>query len=247
METLAPLEDACTVVLLRDGAQGLETLMLERPQSSRTFGGAWVFPGGKVDPEDRHDAHGAALDDLAAAQTAGLRELWEETGQRLSRDDLVWLAQWTPNQALPRRFRTWFMLAPASSDSVVLNPHEHERSEWITPATALARHANGSMHLIAPTWVTLHHLAQQDSLAEALETARNSIPFAYETRLLLPEHGAAQAAAAPEAPGVRPIGVVWQGDEDYPGQATGSTIKGARHRLTTSSLPWIFERSTPKS
>ena len=43
---LAPLEDACTVVLLRDGDAGLETLMLERPRTSRSFAGAWVFPGG---------------------------------------------------------------------------------------------------------------------------------------------------------------------------------------------------------
>ncbi|WP_449374727.1 NUDIX domain-containing protein [Arthrobacter psychrolactophilus] len=83
---LAPLEDACTVVLLRDGVAGLETLMLERPQSSRTFGGAWVFPGGKVDAADRLDGNGGTVDDFSAAQRAGLRELAEETGQLL---DLV--------------------------------------------------------------------------------------------------------------------------------------------------------------
>ena len=43
---------AATVVLLRDGSDGLETLML-RKNSKIAFGGMWVFPGGRVDPGDR--------------------------------------------------------------------------------------------------------------------------------------------------------------------------------------------------
>jgi len=41
---------AATVVLLRDGDEGLETLMLRR-NSKIAFGGMWVFPGGRVDAE----------------------------------------------------------------------------------------------------------------------------------------------------------------------------------------------------
>ena len=226
---LAPLEDACTVVLLRDGAGGLETLMLERPSSSSSFGGAWVFPGGKVDPEDRAGKNGVALDELAAARVAGLRELAEETGQRLPPDDLVWLARWTPMQTLPRRFRTWFMLAKASSEQVVLNPGEHDAYAWLTPAEALARHAAGAMTLIPPTWVTLHKLAAAGSVEQALADARHATPFAYNSHWLMP------------AGGTRPAGVMWAGDAAYPGsQATA----GARHRLTTTGLPWIFEHTS---
>ena len=82
---LAPLEDACTIVLLRDGHAGLEVLMLERPATSRSFAGAWVFPG--REGGRRRTAwtpDGSRLDDFAAAQVAGLRELAEETGQQLS-------------------------------------------------------------------------------------------------------------------------------------------------------------------
>ena len=43
---------AATVVVVRDGAGGeIEVLMVHR-NSKHTFGGMWVFPGGKVDPED---------------------------------------------------------------------------------------------------------------------------------------------------------------------------------------------------
>ena len=46
-----PAMPAATVVVLRDGADGPETLML-RKNSKIAFGGMWVFPGGKVDAED---------------------------------------------------------------------------------------------------------------------------------------------------------------------------------------------------
>jgi 8-oxo-dGTP pyrophosphatase MutT (NUDIX family) len=47
-----PVRDAATVMLLRDGADGLEVLMLRRNLESDFVGGAYVFPGGAVDPHD---------------------------------------------------------------------------------------------------------------------------------------------------------------------------------------------------
>ena len=48
-----PPVPAATVILLRDGPDGLETLMLRRNSKLAFVGGMWVFPGGRVDPEDR--------------------------------------------------------------------------------------------------------------------------------------------------------------------------------------------------
>ncbi len=39
---------AATLILVRDGVNGLEVLMLERSVKSKSFGGAFVFPGGKI-------------------------------------------------------------------------------------------------------------------------------------------------------------------------------------------------------
>ena len=39
---------ACTVIPVRDGAEGLELLLVQRNPASRFMGGAWVFPGGAV-------------------------------------------------------------------------------------------------------------------------------------------------------------------------------------------------------
>lgn len=48
--------DAATLVLLRDGPEGLEVFCVERNRQSRFMGGALVFPGGKVDEGDRDPA-----------------------------------------------------------------------------------------------------------------------------------------------------------------------------------------------
>ena len=45
-----PAIPAATVVVLRAGEHGVETLMLHRT-SKVHFGGMWVFPGGRIDPE----------------------------------------------------------------------------------------------------------------------------------------------------------------------------------------------------
>src|SRR5439155_4384645 len=108
---------AATVVLARDGPEGLEVLMLKR--ASRTaFGGMWVFPGGQVDPGDL-TAEG--VDDVVgAARRAAVREAEEEAGLHLSAEQLVPLAHWTPPPQAPRRFNTWFFLAPAPPHADVL-------------------------------------------------------------------------------------------------------------------------------
>ena len=54
-----PIGVAATVVLLRDSADGPEVLLLERPRHRGSFAGAWVFPGGGVDPDDRRTTDAA--------------------------------------------------------------------------------------------------------------------------------------------------------------------------------------------
>ena len=57
MSTAAPTPAvpavAATVVLVRDGAQGLEVLMVVRHHEIDFARGAAVFPGGKVAPSDQ--------------------------------------------------------------------------------------------------------------------------------------------------------------------------------------------------
>lgn len=99
-----PPRPAATVVLLRDGDNGTEVLMLKRAAQSDVLGGAFVFPGGKLDEADAHpelharlDTQAATLHDLlsepeldAATATAlfvaALRETFEESGILMAHD-----------------------------------------------------------------------------------------------------------------------------------------------------------------
>ena len=140
-----PAAPSATVVLLRDAAEDIEVFLLRRHGQSEVLGGAHVFPGGKVDPEDaewadRLDARPADLHarlaepELTAEQAAGLfvtaiRELFEETG--------VLLADVTPQQA-----RTaWAALREGPGFDELLGPTGvrlaagalQPWSRWITP------------------------------------------------------------------------------------------------------------------
>lgn len=82
----SPLPSA-TILLLRDGASGLEVFMVKRHHQIDFASGALVFPGGKLDPHDndpalRAHADGAdKLDDLRLSLAAcAIREGFEESG-----------------------------------------------------------------------------------------------------------------------------------------------------------------------
>lgn len=51
-----PPKDAATLLLLKDGPEGLAVFCVERNKKSRFLGGALVFPGGKLDASDADDA-----------------------------------------------------------------------------------------------------------------------------------------------------------------------------------------------
>ena len=63
--------DAATLVLLRDGSDGIEVFCVERNRKSRFMGGALVFPGGRVDAADRDPA----WDPLLCGSTGPRRDL----------------------------------------------------------------------------------------------------------------------------------------------------------------------------
>ena len=127
---------AATVVLVRDGGDGLETLLLRR-NSKIAFGGMWVFPGGRIDEADRHGL--APTDELAAARRAAVRETREEAGLAITEATLVALSHWSPPAIAPKRFLTWFFLAPATSDTVTIDQGEIHEHVWLRPSEALAR------------------------------------------------------------------------------------------------------------
>jgi 8-oxo-dGTP pyrophosphatase MutT (NUDIX family) len=214
----APLHDAATVVLVRDGAGGAECLML-RKTSGQAFGGLWVFPGGRVEDGDGEGLHGA--------RRAAVREAEEETGLVLAAADLVPIAHWTPPLEAPRRYATWFFLAPLppGAAEVVVDGGEIGDHVWTTPTVALARHRDREIDLLPPTWVTLDRLASAGGdVASAVASARES-EIEYFTTRMARQGSTLVTLWAPDA-------AYETGDLDSP---------GPRHRLVMDPAGWTYE------
>src|SRR4029079_6465071 len=90
LKSVAVPRPAATVVILRDGRDGLEVFMVVRHHEIDFASGALVFPGGKVDEADA-DPRWA---ELAPSSTSSLdraflvasaRETFEEAGLMLAR------------------------------------------------------------------------------------------------------------------------------------------------------------------
>jgi len=215
---------AATVVLLRDTPDGPELLML-RKNSKITFGGMWVFPGGKVDAAD-YPADG---DVDAAARTAAARETQEEAGLALASADFVHFSHWTPPPGPQKRFATWFFAAKAPDGvEIAIDDGEIKDSAWLRPTQALARHAEGEIDLAPPTWVTLFHLSQHETVSAVLDHLAAQPSKTYQTRV------------AKSAQGHRVA--MWRGDAGYADWDADQT--GPRHRLVMAESGFSFENTS---
>lgn len=99
--TSAPARPSATLILVRDGARGLEVFMIRRALNAKLLGGFYAFPGGALEKEDAHgqwagpagadfaDAASRLLDvgqDGIAFWVAAIRECFEEVGLLLAED-----------------------------------------------------------------------------------------------------------------------------------------------------------------
>lgn len=194
---------AATVMLLRDGAAGLEVLLLKRHLRSDVHGGVHVFPGGKVDEADSAAAaarfgDGAALQPgfgdpaITAAQaaviyTAAMRELFEECAVQI--EDARGMhphSRWiTPALSTSsKRFDTWFFVALLPEGAVPRHDdHEAVESIWLRPRDALGLFWDGTIALAPPQIMSLVALSRHATAQKALVEARARFP-----PLVQPEH-----------------------------------------------------------
>ena len=147
-------------------------------------GGAWVFPGGRV---DRGDWDGEPVTDLRdrrmldAARRAAVREA-AGTGAVIEADSLVLISHWTPPIQAPKRFATYFFLGPAPAEIADLQADGGEIHElgWLRPAAAIDARNAREIELAPPQFITLEHLRPFVTAAEALAfyAARGAEHFA---------------------------------------------------------------------
>lgn len=222
----APIVAAATVILLRDGEDGLETLMLRRDSKLAFAGGMWVFPGGRIDPDDFPPP--GTEDELAVAgRNAAVREAAEEAGLTVDPAALVPFAHWTPPPEAPKRFSTQFFVAPAPTGAVTIDDGEIRDHMWVAPAAALARRDAVEIELAPPTWVTLHTLSAHPTVASAIAATRELVPEHFTTKAVISDDG---------------VVILWHGDAGY--EDGDAARAGDRHRLLMLDAGWHYERTT---
>jgi len=143
-----PPRDAATVIILRDAPAGLEVFLVKRHGLSDVLGGAYVFPGGKLDDSDAqldealhldqpaHQLHTALGEPELSPQiakglfVAALREAFEECGvlfaQGATPDHSAALAQQLKDGRM-------FNLALAEAGLRLQTQAVAPWSRWVTP------------------------------------------------------------------------------------------------------------------
>ncbi len=172
---------ASTVMLVRDGASGVEVYVQRRVATMAFAPSTVVFPGGGIDPADSAlpvstpglaelaAAMGASVEVAAPHAAAAVREVEEECGVRLSVADLRGRAHWVTPEFEPRRYDTWILAAgmPAGQEARGTTT-ESDHSAWVRPRDLLSRHAAGEVRMLPPTVVSLEELAEFGAAADFL-------------------------------------------------------------------------------
>jgi 8-oxo-dGTP pyrophosphatase MutT (NUDIX family) len=140
--TSVPVRDAATVLLLREGASGLEVFLVRRNTVVDFMAGAHVFPGGKVDAADSEPGLLQRLRGEREPSTApelylaAIRETFEEAGVLLS-GEFRTAGLEEARQAVARgdSFASVLEQLAAKLDTSLLAPW----ARWVTPAVAPKR------------------------------------------------------------------------------------------------------------
>jgi 8-oxo-dGTP pyrophosphatase MutT (NUDIX family) len=182
---------AASLILLRDGPDGPEVLLVQRNPEQRFMGGAWVFPGGSMHAEDADHA------------ATAIRELEEEASVRLGDGaELVPFSRWITPAEVKVRFDTWFYVA-AAPDGAEAHPDGAEcvDARWLRPADALAASERGELMLVFPTIKHLEALTRLRSVEHALEAARTREVEPVQPRVVVDREAGSARVLLPGEPG----------------------------------------------
>ncbi|MGI8762288.1 MAG: NUDIX hydrolase [Jatrophihabitantaceae bacterium] len=200
-----PIRDAATVVLLRDGASGLQAWLLTRVTQMVFAAGMTVFPGGRVDDADaalpftsgagRETAARFGCDETSARALLGaaVRETFEETGVLLSVPGAELSDARTDVEAGRISFGDLLRANGLVVDAEALHPW----ARWVTPAGEVRRYDTRFFVGAVPDGVEARNVTTESSAAswvgvtDALEQAQRG------ERGMLPPTIATLASLAP--------------------------------------------------
>jgi 8-oxo-dGTP pyrophosphatase MutT (NUDIX family) len=173
--------DAATVLLLRDGARGVEVWMMRRRSDLAFAADAWVFPGGAVvdDPRDARGlrSDGPAWEVLSRALgtdprrcevlvEAAVREVFEECGVLLARTAAGTVPAWGERER--RLLLTGGATLPELLDRdrcVISTSGLVPWAWWLTPEWSARRYDTWFFAVDATGWPEPEHVADGEAVA----------------------------------------------------------------------------------
>jgi 8-oxo-dGTP pyrophosphatase MutT (NUDIX family) len=170
------IQAAATVLLIREHPlEGLQVLLLKRNSTLKFAPSCWVFPGGRIDPEDGHQTH---QDLEQTAKIAAAREASEEASLKVNPNHLFHYCHWTTPTGENRRFATWFFHCriPYKDTEVSVDQSEIVDHLWIKPLEALKLQSTGGLVMLPPTFISLQRIKHSSTYEEVkLEYERTGV------------------------------------------------------------------------
>ncbi len=207
-----PIRLAATILLGRDNDGDFEVLLLKRNKALAFAGGLWVFPGGKIEPEELAQTNS----EIEAATIAAIRETKEEANLSIKEEQLTFFHHWTTPVVEPRRFATYFFYGKVEegNTNVQIDDGEIKEHIWIQPQEAIAKLRAGELQMLPPTLMSLQLISRCKTAQEAFDFLEKKEP-----QYILPVLKTEGAV----------FHCLYEGDAGY---ETGDANKeGARHRL----------------
>lgn len=215
------VRSAATIMLARDTQEGVEVLLLKRNKALKFAAGLWVFPGGKIEPDEIKQSK----DDIAAAKLAAVRETKEEADIDIDINNLLLFSHWTTPAIEPRRYATWFFFADVSGRdlTVQIDDSEIKNHSWVNPQKALDKVRTGGLAMMPPTYISLQRIRKCKTVAEA-SLLLNQIDPIYILPVLRMKEGK--------------MVCMYEGDAGY--ESGDADMVGPRHRLIANMLNGDF-------
>lgn len=193
-----PASPASTVVLLRDGGDGVEAWLMRRVRGMAFAGGMTVFPGGRVDAADSAAdvrVTGGDVEALAARQgepvevtraalVAAARETFEEAGVLLT-SPVVTAAVGDLHRRVETR-EVDFADALRQLDAAVDLSLLHAWARWITPAVEPRRYDTHFWLAALPAGAVVSADTPEAAAAEWVPVVRAVAEAEAGARLMLP-------------------------------------------------------------
>ena len=177
---------AATIVLLRESKAELEVLLLRRNPDLAFAANNWVFPGGKVEPEEINHECG---DLFRASKIAAIRECLEETQVDISKLELTPISHWTTPKFRPKRFATQFFISklPNACD-VTVDQSEIIEFQWLSATNAIQKHQDNELVMMPPTLVTLNEISKFNRYEDIIKYYSERENRSYNPRMKIHEN-----------------------------------------------------------